>query len=116
MGVRTRLHDRIKWPARMSQTIALSSRATLPIFNAAEVESAWRDSIEEARGRFALIERLPMESVSPESVLDAWDAANIILEDAFGPISLLNSVHPDGGVRDAGDRALIEESVFLPAL
>ena len=67
-------------------------------------------------GGFAGIESLPFEQVTPESVLDAWDRIAMRLEDAYGPISLLNSVHPDAEVRDAGDRALIEESVFMTEL
>ena len=63
-----------------------------------------------------VIERLPLEAVTPESVLDAWDGIAMMLEDAYGPISLLNSVHPEAAVRDAGDRALIEESVFMTEL
>ena len=50
---------------------------------------------------------------SVEQVLDAWDETATVMEDAFGPISLLNSVHPDKEVRDASDVALIEESSFL---
>jgi thimet oligopeptidase len=70
----------------------------------------------EARRRLAVMERLPLEAVTPESVLDAWDGIAMMLEDAYGAISLLNSVHPEAGVRDAGDRALIEESVFMTEL
>lgn len=91
-------------------------RATIPIFSAAELDAAAAAALRDARERFATIERIPLERVSPETVLDAWDRASIILEDAFGAISLLNSVHPDADVRDAGDRALIDESVFLTDL
>jgi Zn-dependent oligopeptidase len=93
-----------------------SDRAIIPIFNAKELEAAAAAALAEARERFAMIERIPVESATAESILDAWDRAQIILEDAFGPISLLNSVSPDGDVRDAGDRALIDEAVFLTEL
>jgi thimet oligopeptidase len=92
------------------------SRATIPIFTAEELTKASAEAIAEARRRFAAIEALPLAEASPETVLDAWDRTAILMEDAFGPISLLNSVHPDEGVRDAGDQALIEESVFLTEL
>ena len=91
-------------------------RATIPIFTASELEQAASRALAEARRRFAAIEHVPLAEARPETILDPWDSAAILIEDAFGPISLLNSVHPDGGVRDAGDRALVEESVFLTEL
>ena len=93
-----------------------SDRATIPVFDAQQLEAAAASALREARAAFAELERIPLERATPETILDAWDGIAIRLEDAFGPISLLNSVHPDGGVRDAGDRALIEESVFLTEL
>lgn len=94
----------------------IEARATIPIYDATALSAAAAGALAEARRRLAVIERLPLEAVSPESVLDAWDGIAMMIEDAYGPISLLNSVHPDAGVRDAGDRALIEESVFLTEL
>ena len=93
-----------------------SKRATIPVFDADQLKNAASGALEEARKRFAAIESVPLENATPETILDAWDEANIVLEDAFGPISLLNSVHPDAAVRDAGDQALIDESVFLTEL
>ena len=72
-----------------------------------------REAIEQSRQRLGIIESLPLDALTPLNVLDAWDSASIVLEDAFGPISLLNSVHPDQAVRDAADEALIQESSFL---
>src|SRR4051795_12791704 len=94
----------------------IEARATIPIYDAAALNAAAEEALTEARRRLAVIERLPLEAVTPESVLDAWDGIAIVLEDAYGPISLLNSVHPDAAVRDAGDRALIDESVFMTEL
>ncbi|PYQ52278.1 MAG: Zn-dependent oligopeptidase, partial [Acidobacteria bacterium] len=54
-----------------------------------------------------------IETADSKSVLDMWDDTAIVVEDAFGPISLLNSVHPDAAVRDAADRALVTESAFM---
>ena len=73
-------------------------------------------ALAEARKALQELERTPVDAVSAEAVLDAWDRVSIGLEDAYGPVSLLNSVHPDGAVRDAADRALIEESVFMTEL
>jgi thimet oligopeptidase len=101
--------------APMTETIAQSAveRATIPIFTAAQLTAAANAALEEARRRMQEIEALPAGRVSPEAVLDSWDRASIVLEDAFGPISLLNSVHPDKDVRDAADVALVQESSFM---
>src|ERR1700756_2574926 len=100
----------------MTETIALHTRPTIPIYDAAPLAGAPDTTLAEARRKIAEIERLPLENVTPESVLDAWDRVAMLVEDAFGPISLLNSVHPEAEVRDAGDKALIEESVFMTEL
>ncbi len=69
--------------------------------------------MESARQLLARIEAVPLDEVSVERVLDAWDDTSTVLENAFGPISLLNSVHPDKDVREACDVALVQESNFL---
>jgi len=94
----------------------IEARATVPIYDAAALNAAAGAALADARRRLAVIERLPLEAVTPESVLDAWDGIAMMLEDAYGAISLLNSVHPEADVRDAGDRALIDESVFMTEL
>jgi thimet oligopeptidase len=100
----------------MTEATTLEPRPTVPIYDAPALVAASERALSEARRRLAEIERLPIESVTPESVLEAWDRLAMMVEDAYGPISLLNSVHPDAEVRDAGDRALIEESVFMTEL
>ncbi|HEY0159112.1 MAG TPA: M3 family metallopeptidase [Thermoanaerobaculia bacterium] len=90
-----------------------TQRATIPIFDAAEISRASEEALARARELLSRIETLPLEEVSVERVLDAWDETATVLEDAFGPISLLNSVHPDKDVRDASDVALVAESSFL---
>ena len=91
-------------------------RATIPILTSDEVTSQAAAGLQEARSRLENIQRLPLDEVSARAVLDAWDDAATVIEDAFGPISLLNSVHPEAAVRDAADRALIDESVFMTEL
>src|SRR5688572_7286217 len=100
----------------MADTITLNERATIPVLDADELPKTAARSLAEARIALEEIERLPLEAVTAESVLEAWDRVAIGLEDAHGPISLLNSVHPDAAVRDAADRALVEESVFMTEL
>ncbi len=97
-------------------SVATERRPTIPIFTASEVESLSLSALEEARRSVKRIEAVPLDAVTPANVLDAWDRASIALEDVFGPISLLNSVHPDKSVRDAADVALINESSFVTEL
>jgi len=85
---------------------AVTERATIPILDSDEVKRTGDRALATAAG---LLERIP----SAAHVLDAWDDVATVIEDAFGPISLLNSVHPDKDVRDACDVALVQESSFL---
>jgi Zn-dependent oligopeptidase len=90
-----------------------TERARIPILDAGEVARISDEVLARARALLASIEAMPVAEAGVESVLDAWDDVAIVLEDAFGPISLLNSVHPDKDVRDACDVALVHESSFL---
>ena len=100
----------------MAHTATITERATIPIYSADELSAVAARTLAEARDRVAAIEAMPLDGLSAEAVFDAWDRMSIAIEDAYGPISLLNSVHPDAAVRDAGDRALIDESVFMTEL
>ena len=100
----------------MADTATITERATIPIYTADELIAISARTLAEARERVAAIAALPVESLSPQSLLDAWDRLVICIEDAFGPISLLNSVSPGADVRDDADRALIDESVFMTEL
>src|SRR5437763_4427335 len=100
----------------MTEAIVETNRATIPILTADELRERGRRGLAEARRMLGEIEQVPLARATPETILDAWDQVTILLEDAFGPISLLNSVHPGKDVRDAGDDALIEESVFVTEL
>src|SRR5438067_2859084 len=100
----------------MARTATITGRATIPIYTAEELSAIASRTLAEVRERVAAIEAMPLDGLSAEAVFDAWDRMSIVLEDAYGPISLLNSVHPDAAVRDAADRALIDESVFMTEL
>lgn len=97
-------------------TLVEEERALLPVYTAGELMHAAESALAEARRMVQELEAVPLEQASPQTILQAWDRAAIVLEDAFGPISLLNSVHPDREVRDAGDVALVQESSFLTEL
>jgi thimet oligopeptidase len=90
-----------------------STRAQIPILDARDVAEAAEQALGRARELLSRIEAVPLDAASTQSILDAWDDTAIVLEDAFGPISLLNSVHPDKDVRDACDVALVQESSFI---
>src|SRR3982751_4120848 len=100
----------------MAEPATISERATIPILTAEQLSETAARALEDARKRVAAIEALPVEGLTAEAVFDAWDAMSIAIEDAFGPIWLLNSVHPDAAVRDAADRVVIDESVFMTEL
>src|ERR1051325_6154607 len=97
----------------MTETAAGPRRATLPIYTADELTAVAAGALSDAREHVRRLESLPLETATADRVLDAWDRMGIMIEDVFGPISLLNSVSPDAAVRDAADRALIDESVFM---
>ena len=91
-------------------------RTTIPILHAPEVAPVCNEALDRARALVARIEAVPLENATAENILNVWDDTATILEDAFGPISLLNSVHPDSQVRDAADVALVQESSFLTSV
>jgi thimet oligopeptidase len=97
----------------MATVLAGPERPTIPILTAGDVMTQSERALTAARASLQRIEAVPLDEVSAQTVLEEWDIASIALEDAFGPISLLNSVHPDKAVRDASDVALVQESSFL---
>lgn len=98
------------------RTEVARERALISLLDATEVARSAEVALEEARQRVDSIAAVPLDAVTPENVLDAWDSTAVIIEDALGPISLLNSVHPDKEVRDAGDAALVREASFMTEL
>jgi thimet oligopeptidase len=90
-----------------------AERTAIPILDANDVMRVCNSALAEARELLSRIEQVPLDAVTVENVLDSWDDTATVLENAFGPISLLNSVHPDSEVRDAADVALVQESSFL---
>lgn len=85
----------------------------IPALTAEQVSRSADEALAAARRLLESIEREPLDRLDAAAILDAWDDTGMLLEDAFGPISLLNSVHPDKSVRDAADLALIHESSFI---
>jgi thimet oligopeptidase len=87
-------------------------RTTLPVLDAVTVRAACTQSIVDAKASVAKFEALPLSDVSPATVLDAWDEAQIAVEDIISPIAVLSNLHPDKKVRDAAQECLVKYSSF----
>jgi thimet oligopeptidase len=97
-------------------TETAQERTVLPILDVSTLAGVAEEALAAARRGVETMEQIPLDQISAENFLDAWDRNGIFIEDAFGPISLLNSVHPDKGVRDLSDVWLIREASFLTEL
>ncbi|HZA37220.1 MAG TPA: hypothetical protein VE505_19960, partial [Vicinamibacterales bacterium] len=91
-------------------------RVTLPILDDITLTAACAQILTEARARMTSLAALPLESVTPETLLDVWDDEAIRLENIAGPIAILNNVHPDKAVRDAADASMRELAMFTTEL
>ncbi len=100
----------------MTAEAAEIRRATIPILDVRDVTESAERALSRARESLARIEAVPLESADAARILDAWEDTAMMMEDAFGPISLLNSVHPDKAVRDACDDVLVQESSFITSV
>src|ERR1044071_2814520 len=111
-----RMLDDIESPGCMAEHATITERTTIPIYTAEELNAAAARTLAEARRRVAEIEKMALDGLSADALFDAWDRMSIDIEDAFGPIWLLNSVHPHAAVRDASDRVIVDHSVFTTEL
>ncbi len=89
-----------------------AERTILPIHDPITLEHSCRRVIDLARSKLNEIESIPLEKSSVSDVLDRWDDIEILVEDVFGPVSLLNEVHPVRQVREAADEHMVELSSF----
>ena len=88
------------------------SRITLPILDAVTLTAACTQIVADARAAFERLAALPLDEVSPATVLDQWDRIGLLVENIEGPVSILNNVHPDKAVRDAADDAIRQLASF----
>ena len=88
------------------------SRITLPILDAVTLTAACTQIVADARAAFERLAALPLDEVSPSTVLDEWDRIGLLVENIEGPVSILNNVHPDKAVRDAADDAIRQLASF----
>ncbi|HUF17362.1 MAG TPA: M3 family metallopeptidase [Thermoanaerobaculia bacterium] len=99
-------------PTITSVAVAADERVTLPILDDVTLIKSCTQVLREARENVAALERVPLEDVTVESILDQWDDDAIELENIAGVVAILNNVHPDRRVREAADRCTLEISSF----
>ncbi|MFP5245105.1 MAG: M3 family metallopeptidase, partial [Thermoanaerobaculia bacterium] len=91
-------------------------RTTLPILDEVAVKAVCSQTIVDAKAQLAKLEALPVDQANVATVLNAWDDETIAIENAIGPIAVLNNLHPDKKVRDAAQDCLIQFSSFANEL
>lgn len=92
--------------------ISALDRATIPILDDVTLTASCERMLESAREQVKAMENLPLDAVSPATVLDQWDLDSIMIENILGPVDLLGSVHPDKKVRDASDASMLQAASF----
>ena len=97
-------------------TAAGQERATLPILDAVTLTASCEYMLDDARARAAEIEAIPLEQATVATVLERWDANVLAQEDIVGPVSILQNVHPDPGVRTAAEGCIQKLSTFSTEL
>lgn len=96
--------------------VAEEKRATIPIYEASALTAAAERALVDAKARMTELASHAASQLPADELLAAWDEMTMALEDVYGPVSLLNSVHPDASVRDAADLALVQEASFVTEL
>jgi thimet oligopeptidase len=91
-------------------------RTVLPIHDPVSLDHSCRRVLELAREQVGEMEKIC--SIDPGSavLLEAWDELEVLIEDVFGPVSLMNEVHPVRSVREAADAHLIDLVSFTTEL
>lgn len=97
-------------------SLAAQERTTIPILDDVTLTASCTQVLSDARDGIKRLEDVPMDKVSPETVLNEWDRQSIALENVVGPVAILNNVHPDQKVRDAADACVLKLSSFQTEL
>jgi thimet oligopeptidase len=87
-------------------------RTTIPILDDVAIRAACTQTILEAREQLAKLEAMPVSEANVKNVLDAWDDANIAMENVIGPVAVHTNLHPEKKVRDAAQDCLVKVSSF----
>src|ERR1035437_7280726 len=90
--------------AALSFNVALAAqRGVILQPSAAQIAPLCEQSMAQARVQIEKLKALPMAKVSVKTVLGAWNALDITLQDIGGPIGLLSETSPDPEVRKAAE-------------
>jgi thimet oligopeptidase len=82
-------------------------RVTIPILDDVAVRAVCTQAIVDAKARYA-----KLEEAGEGNVLNEWDDITIELENAVGPVAVMNNLHPEQKVRDAAQDCLVKISSF----
>ncbi|PUA16629.1 M3 family metallopeptidase [Glaciimonas sp. PCH181] len=92
-------------------------RPLLPILKAEEVTPLCTRTLATLRQQVSVTDHLPAAHANDtKAVLADWNTLQIALEDAQGPVDILNNVSPDASVRNATEACLIELNKFSTEL
>ena len=83
--------------------MAATARGVIAQPSAAAIPNLCEQSIATARGRIEKIKALPIAQVNTKTVLHAWNALDMGLQDIGGSIGLLSETSPDPEVRKAAE-------------
>jgi len=83
--------------------VVASPRGAIAQPSAAEIPQLCDSSIAQARARIAKLKALPLKQANAKTVLHAWNALDLGLQDIGGPIGLLAETSPDPAVRKAAE-------------
>ena len=86
-------------------------RPTIPVLDAVAVKAVCTQAILDAKTRYA-----KLEEPSDVNVLNEWDDITVDIENAIGPVEVMNNLHPDKSVRDAADECSVSVSSFISEL
>jgi thimet oligopeptidase len=86
----------------VSPTMA-APRGAIAQPGAKQIPKLCDQSIAQARSRIAKLKTLPLTKVSARTVLHAWNALDMGLQDIGGPVGLLSETSPDPEVRKAAE-------------
>ncbi|MDX1584484.1 MAG: M3 family metallopeptidase, partial [Thermoanaerobaculia bacterium] len=89
-----------------------ADRTTLPVHDPVTLDHSCRRVLEIARAKLQTIAAIPLSEASVENVFEPWDDVEIVIEDVFGPVSLLDEVHPVSSVRAVADERLVDLATF----
>jgi thimet oligopeptidase len=71
--------------------------------SASDIPKLCEQSIAQARARVEKLKSLPLQHVNVKTVLHAWNALDMGLQDMGGPVGLLSETSPDPEVRKAAE-------------